>query len=88
MKIWAKLGKQPETQLLWHGTRQTDPKFIYEGEVGFDMRYSSGGYWGIAIYFAKNAHYSHSYRWTNPQGECVFFLAEVLLGEYQDLQHA
>ena len=23
------------------------------------MRYSSGGMWGIAIYFAKNAAYSH-----------------------------
>ena len=55
---------------------------IYEGEVGFDTRFSAAGMWGIAIYFAKNAAYSHSYKWTNPQGESVFFLAEVLLGEY------
>jgi len=41
--------------MLWHGTRGTDPKMIYDGEVGFDMNFSNKGYWGIALYFAKNA---------------------------------
>ena len=82
-KLCDKLQKAPETQLLWHGTSKTDPKLIYEGEVGFDIRYSGeGNKWGPAIYFAKNASYSHGCSWTNPQGEKVMFLADVLLGDY------
>jgi len=34
---------------------------IYEGETGFNLNYSGGGMWGIAVYFAKNAAYSHGY---------------------------
>lgn len=37
--------------------------------------------WGIAIYFAKNAAYSHSYSSQLPSGERQFFLAEVLIGD-------
>ena len=81
-KIKSKLGKDPETALLWHGTRATPPKSIYEGEVGFDTRFSAAGMWGIAIYFSKNALYSNSYCYTLPSGEKQFFLAEVLLGDY------
>ena len=66
LKLYDKLKKKPETQLLWHGTRGTDPKLIYDGEVGFDIRFSAAGMWGIAIYFAKNASYSLGYSWTNP----------------------
>jgi hypothetical protein len=61
---------------------------IYEGEVGFDPRFNTkGGMWGIAIYFAENAAYSHSanggrYRHVNDQGKSVLFLAEVILGDY------
>ena len=38
--------------------------------------------WGEAIYFAKNAKYSHDYRFNLPNGQFQFFLAEVLLGDY------
>ena len=48
--------------MLYHGTRQTDPKFIYAGEEGFNMLYSSGGMWGQACYFAEKASYSNGYR--------------------------
>jgi hypothetical protein len=42
---------------------------IYEGEVGFDTRFSKAGMWGIAIYFAKNAKYSNDYCHTLATGE-------------------
>ena len=67
---------------MWHGTRQTLPSQIYEGEVGFDTRFSAAGMWGIAIYFAKNASYSEAYRYNLASGERQMFLAEVLLGDY------
>ena len=64
------------------------PEQVYEGEVGFDMRNSSG-MWGPAIYFAKDASYSHeaqnagnkSDKFKNDQGEYQILLADVLLGE-------
>ena len=44
--------------MLYHGTRVTDPKSIYEGEEGFDIRFSRAGMWGEAAYFAVNSSYS------------------------------
>ena len=55
---------------------------IYDGEVGFDTRFSDAGMWGVAIYFAKNAKYSNDYCFKLSSGEKQFFLAEVLLGDY------
>ncbi len=49
---------------LFHGTSNNPPSLIFKDEVGFDMRYSEGGMWGIAIYFAENASYSDSYAYT------------------------
>ena len=47
------------------------------------MKFSSKGYYGNAIYFAKNASYSNNgYCHKLPSGERQLFLAEVLLGEY------
>ena len=54
---------------------------IYEGESGFNLNYSGGGMWGIAVYFAKNAGYSHNYRFNCPNGDMQFFLSEVLVGD-------
>ncbi len=42
---------------------------IYESVNGFDITYSKEGYWGIAVYFAKNASYSHDYSFLLPTGE-------------------
>ena len=67
---------------LFHGTRNNDPKLIYEGEDGFDMRYCAQGMWGVANYFAVNASYSDSYAHhitTSRQKE--MFLVKVLTGE-------
>lgn len=43
---------------LWHGTRNTDPKVIWQDEVGLDMRFCAAGFWGRALYFAQNSAYS------------------------------
>ena len=68
-RLKHKLGKEPHYELLWHGTRGNDPRLIYEGEVGFNLNLSSGGMWGIAIYFAKNASYSNGYSFSCANGE-------------------
>jgi hypothetical protein len=47
--------------LLFHGTRGTNPEEIYRGTDSFDLRCSSGGLWGRGIYFAVNASYSDGY---------------------------
>ena len=65
---------------LFHGTRNNDPKLIYEGEDGFDMRYSAQGMWGLANYFAVNASYSNSYAYTRSDGSREMFLVNVLTG--------
>ena len=65
---------------LFHGTRGNDPKLIYEGEDGFDMRYSSSGLWGCANYFAADASYSHLYAYTKG-GSKEMFVVKVLTGD-------
>ena len=66
---------------LFHGTRSNDPKIIYEGEDGFDMRFSAQGMWGLANYFAVSASYSNSYSYRNSQGYSEMFLVKVLTGD-------
>lgn len=67
-------------KLLFHGTRDTDPKEIIQGSTcGFDMRYSGTGLWGRGTYFAENASYSHSYAY-NEHGLKKMFAAWVLTG--------
>ena len=65
---------------LFHGTRTNDPKLIYEGEDGFDMRYSDQGMWGMANYFAVNASYSHQYAHVKGWMK-EMFLVKVLTGD-------
>jgi O-acetyl-ADP-ribose deacetylase (regulator of RNase III)/RNA recognition motif-containing protein len=66
---------------LFHGTRKNDPKHIYEGEDGFDMRFSSTGMWGLANYFAVNASYSDTYAYTRSDGTKEMFMVKVLTGD-------
>ena len=76
-------GKVNEME-LFHGTRNNDPKVIYENEDGFDMRYSAQGMWGQANYFAVNASYSHGYTHSTPDGCREIFLVKVLTGDSYD----
>ena len=66
---------------LFHGTRGNDPKNIYDGEEGFDMRYSAKGMWGQANYFAVNASYSDRYTYQASDGSREMFLVKVLTGD-------
>ena len=66
-------------ELLFHGTRQNDPKLIYRGTDGFDMRHSNAGVWGRGNYFAANASYSDSYAYQK-DGLRKMFAAWVLTG--------
>ena len=66
---------------LFHGTRGNDPKVIYDGEEGFDMRYGAQGMWGVANYFAVNANYSHKYAYTGGGVNRQMFLVNVLTGD-------
>lgn len=66
---------------LFHGTKTTLPSQIFNDESGFDMRYCSSGMWGIAIYFAQNASYSHHYRFTTPEKKSQIFFTRVLVGD-------
>ena len=65
---------------LFHGTRSNDPINIYEGEEGFDMRFSAQGMWGMANYFAANASYSNGYSYQSTKGRQMF-LVKVLTGD-------
>jgi hypothetical protein len=75
-------GEPPKVTMLYHGTRLTDPQNIYEGKEGFDMRYSNGGMWGQANYFAVNASYSDKYHHqvANVEGLKQIFYARVMIG--------
>ena len=66
-------------ELLFHGTRNNDPKLIYGGSSGFDMRHSRTGMWGRGNYFAKNASYSDGYAYQE-EGIRKMFAAWVLTG--------
>jgi hypothetical protein len=44
--LTEKHGRAPIEKFLYHGTSATSPALIYNGEEGFDMRFSSGGMWG------------------------------------------
>ena len=46
------------------------------------MNFSSGGMWGIAVYFAKNSSYSNAYSYAVPgTGERQMFQATVIVGK-------
>jgi hypothetical protein len=67
--------------LLFHGTRANTPSLVYNGEDGFDMRFSNSGMWGRASYFAVNASYSNAYAFTTPNRMMQMFSARVVIGK-------
>ena len=79
------LSDTPNLQIekeLFHGTRTALPTEVYDGDCGFDMRFSTSGMWGIGSYFAQNASYSCSgYAHTLPNGKRQVFLAQILTGD-------
>ena len=78
------LIEEIKEELLWHGTRNNDPKLIYQAnEESFDLVYSNDGLWGRGLYFAVNAKYSaQDYAYSNPaQKTKLFILARVMVGD-------
>ncbi|KAL4499717.1 hypothetical protein ABPG72_017257 [Tetrahymena utriculariae] len=68
--------------LLFHGTRCNKPEMIYNGtEEGFDFRLSAHGMYGRGTYFHEMASYSDAYAYHDGSKK-VFFLAQVLVGNY------
>ena len=65
---------------LFHGTRNTHPRSIYEHPVGFSMDYANLGMWGKGLYFAVNASYSAHFAYNLGNGEFCMFLAQVFVG--------
>lgn len=65
---------------LFHGTRGTPPTSIYNGQDGFDLKFSSGGMWGRGSYFASRAAYSNGYAYKNGNTLQMFY-ATVLVGD-------
>jgi hypothetical protein len=53
--IKSKNKEDPNCKNMFHGTRATDPKIIYQSEDGFNVNYANNGAWGKAIYFAENS---------------------------------
>ncbi|RUS17975.1 hypothetical protein BC937DRAFT_89291 [Endogone sp. FLAS-F59071] len=67
---------------LFHGSRGAKPSSIYQGEEGFDPRFSALGMWGKGCYFAVNASYSSNYAYVKETSRYKqFFLAEVITGD-------
>ena len=79
--LHIKNGGQINELELFHGTCSNDPKNIYGGEEGFDMRFSAKGMWGEANYFAVNASYSDPYAYQASDGCLEMFLVKVLTGD-------
>jgi len=73
--------KDGNEKLLFHGTHNTAPEQIYNGEEGFDMRFSLAGMWGNGIYFAQTSTYSARYGYQIPnRKQKQLFLSTVVCG--------
>ena len=66
--------------LLFYGTRQNNPRRIYEDGTGFNInKFSQPGLWGRGIYFAVNASYSDESAFVNGT-TCQLLAVNVLTG--------
>lgn len=80
MSLERKVSKESLVLQLFHGTKDTDPKEIYNGGITtFDPKYARKGLWGSGTYFAANASYSNKF--AHKRGSTMqVFLAEVIVG--------
>lgn len=86
-KLKEKNGNVVEVN-AFHGSSATKPSCIYNGEEGFDMRFSNKGYFGIGIYFSETAKYSNNgyyYQGDSADNTRQLFLAKLLVGETCEL---
>jgi hypothetical protein len=66
---------------LFHGCGATDPKIIYGGEDGLDIRFSNAGAYGQGIYFANNSAYSTGFSHPTKKGTMQMFVGLVCTGD-------
>jgi hypothetical protein len=52
MQMRQKLGKEPEVQELFIGTKTVPPALFIANNAGFDAKYCSNGQWGNAFYMS------------------------------------
>lgn len=90
-------GKFIKEMMLFHGTRQTDPKIIYEDkEECFNINYTGdNNYLGRGTYFAERPEYSHAYAYISARTGGVFgiggqqlremFYCSVLVGDSETI---
>ncbi|CAF4040976.1 unnamed protein product [Rotaria sordida] len=87
-ELKKELHLMPNLQIemeLFHGTNNTQPSEVYNGEYGFDMTFCTSGKWGIGTYFAQKASYSCTgFDFKLPNGKRQVFLAQVLTGDVYD----
>jgi hypothetical protein len=72
-------------QILFHGTQAVDAIINSDDGNGFLPLLagtSTGALHGDGTYFARDAHYSHTYANTLPNGQKQMIVAEVLLGRW------
>ncbi len=85
-----KTGSAPKCLRLWHGTRGCEPSIIYSKD-GFNVNYAQDGEgsWGDGIYFAENAVYSCSERFSfevpGQENQYEVLFADVIIGLDCDL---
>jgi hypothetical protein len=77
-------GKAVKIRHLFHGTKTTDPKVIYDTDTGLDSRVGQG-MWGQGTYYAVNSSYSVNYSFTRPDGNHDMFCCSVIIGDAIDL---
>ncbi|CDW80444.1 UNKNOWN [Stylonychia lemnae] len=68
-------------KFLFHGTSKTEPSMIFQGEDGFDNRFSGNDNYGFGSYFSQNSQISHQYAYTKGDKEYQIFVALVIVGE-------
>jgi len=77
-------GKPVREMCVWHGTRQTAPKIIYEG-VGFDKNKARVG--GCLWFAISNTYSMNGFQYVDPSNsENQVFLAFVACGDTNDVK--
>ena len=87
-------GGNPNEKFLFHGTGETQPNKVYNGQSGFDFRYANeANYYGAGAYFSAVPKYSHGYASREDGADSddddedtlfQFMIARVVCGEVYD----
>jgi len=83
--VLLKNGNDPNicfVKLLFHGSKNTKPGQIFNGEKSFMIQFSgTGNQWGHGIYFSEQASFMEDMAHMNHNQEKLMFLSEVIIGD-------